>query len=85
MNEKTMVSDALSGVNNELKLYADMIPQTDNSELKQCLRQMRSQCELSQEKLYQAACEKHYYIPAAKATKKEIEQVKSALSHTQIR
>lgn len=76
-----MVSDALAGVNSELKMYADMIPQTDNSELKQCLRQMRSQCELSQEKLYQAAREKHYYVPAAKATKKEIEQVKSSLKN----
>lgn len=79
MNEKTMVSDALAGINNELKMYGDIIPQTENRELRQCLRQMRSQCELSQEKLYQAAREKNYYVPAAKATRKEIEQVKAAL------
>ncbi len=80
MNEKTMVSDALAGVNGELRMYADMIPQTENSELRQCLRQMRSQCELSQEKLYLTAREKHYYIPSSRATKEEIEQVKSTLS-----
>ena len=28
MNEKTMVSDALVGVNGELKMFGEMIPQT---------------------------------------------------------
>ena len=46
MNEKTMVSDALAGVNGELKTFGDIIPQTENKELKQCLKQMRSQCEM---------------------------------------
>lgn len=58
MNEKTMVADALTGVNGELKMFGDMIPQTENKELKQCLKQIRSQCEMSQEKLYQIAREK---------------------------
>lgn len=49
MNEKTMVADALTGVNGELKMFGDMIPQTENKELKQCLKQIRSQCEMSQE------------------------------------
>ena len=80
MNEKTMVSDALVGVNGELKMFGDMIPPTENKELKQCLKQMRSQCEMSQEKLYQTAREKHYYVPAAKATREEIEHVKSILT-----
>ena len=33
MNEKTMVSDALVGVNGELKTFGDIIPQTENKEL----------------------------------------------------
>mgnify|MGYP006896653690 CR=1 FL=1 len=37
MNEKTMVSDALVGVNGELKMFGEIIPQTENKELKQCL------------------------------------------------
>ena len=61
MDEKTMVSDALVGVNGELKMFGDMIPQTENKELKQCLKQIRNQCEMSQEKLYQVAREKSYY------------------------
>lgn len=80
MNEKTMVSDALAGVNGELKMFGEIIPRTENTELKQCLKQMRSQSELTQEKLFQAAREKNYYLPSAKATKEEIEQVRSILS-----
>ena len=51
MNEKTMVSDALAGVNGELKTFGDIIPRTENAELRQCLKQIRSRCELSQERL----------------------------------
>ena len=37
MDEKTMVSDALVGINGELKMFGDMIPQTENKELKQII------------------------------------------------
>ena len=50
LNEKTMVADALAGVNGELTRFGEMIPQTENQELKQCLKQMRNACEMSQEK-----------------------------------
>lgn len=80
MDEKTMVSDALVGVNGELKMFGEMISQTENKELKQCLKQMRNDCEMSQEKLYQAAREKSYYVPAAKATAQEVEHVKNVLT-----
>ena len=36
MEEKTMVADTLTGINSELKMYADMIPQTENQELECC-------------------------------------------------
>ena len=48
--------------------YDQLIAQTENKELKQCLKQMRNECEMSQEKLYQVAREKSYYVPAAKAS-----------------
>lgn len=67
MDEKTLVSDALVGINGELKMFGDMIPQTENKELKQCLKQIRNQCEMAQEKMYTAAREKSYYVPAEKA------------------
>lgn len=79
MDEKTMVSDALVGINGELKMFGDMIPQTENKELKQCLKQIRNQCEMAQEKMYTAAREKSYYVPAEKASMQEIEHVKSIL------
>lgn len=80
MDEKTMVVDALTGTNNELKMFGDMIPQTENKELRQCLKQMRNQCEMAQEQLYQVAREHSYYVPAAKATEQEVQHVKSILS-----
>ena len=80
LDEKTMVSDALTGVNGELVRYGEMISQTENSELKQCLKQIRNECEMSQEKLYQIAREKSYYVPAEKASQQEINHVKSVLT-----
>ena len=80
MDEKAMVNDALVGVNGELKMFGEMIAQTENKELKQCLKQIRNQCEMSQEKLYQVAREKSYYVPAEKATQEEVEHVKSILT-----
>lgn len=77
MMEKTMVSDALVSLNSELTRYAEMITQTENPQLKQTLKQLRNQCEQSQEELYQIARSKSYYVPAAKARPEEIEHVRS--------
>ena len=76
-NEKTMVNDTLASMNGELVRYGEMIPQTENKELKQTLKQFRNACEQSQEEIYQIAKEKQYYVPAAKATEQEVAQVKS--------
>ena len=72
MQEKTMVADTLTGINGELIRYAEMIPQTENKELKSVLKQFRSTCEQSQEELYQIAREKSYYVPAHKATEEDV-------------
>ncbi|MDE6185363.1 MAG: spore coat protein [Lachnospiraceae bacterium] len=77
MNEKTMVADTLTGINGELVRFGEMIAQTENQELKQTLKQFRNTCEQSQEELYKLAREKSYYVPASKATKEEVEHVKS--------
>lgn len=77
MQEKIMVSDTLAGINGELTRYAEMIPQTENKELKQTLKQFRNACEQSQEELYQIAREKAYYVPAQKATEEEVAHVRS--------
>lgn len=77
MMEKTMVSDALVSINGELTRYAEMITQTEDPQLKQTLKQIRNQCETSQEELYQIARNKSYYVPAAKASPEEIAHVRS--------
>ena len=80
LEEKTMVADALTGINGELMRFGEMIPQTDNKELKTTLKQLRAACEQSQEELYQIAREKSYYVPAAKATQEEVNHVKILFS-----
>ena len=80
MTEKTMVADTLAGINGELVRYGEMIPQTENPQLKQTLKQIRNQCEMSQEEIYQLARSKGYYVPSAKATREEVDHVRSVLS-----
>lgn len=77
MNEKTMVADTLNGINGELLKFAEMIPQTENKDLKSTLKQFRTACEQSQEEIYQIAREKSYYVPASQATDEEVAHVKS--------
>ena len=77
MDEKTMVSDTLVGINGELKMFGDMIPQTEEPKLKQTLKYLRNKCEMSQEELYQIARAKQYYVPASKASAEEVQHVKS--------
>ena len=76
MQEKIMVSDTLASINGELVRFGEMIPQTENKELKSALKQMRTTCEQSQEQLYEIAREKSYYVPAQKAAQEEVDHVK---------
>ena len=80
MEEKVMVADALESVNSNLTKYGEMIPQTENMQLRQTLKQIRNQCEMSQEELYQLAKSKQYYTPAAKATEDEVKKVRMLFS-----
>lgn len=84
LQEKTMVNDALASMNGELVRYGEMIPQTENKELKQTLKQLRNACELSQEELYQMAREKAYYVPADAAGQEDIQHVKSLFTQNVI-
>lgn len=80
MNEKTMVADALNGINSCLTKYGDMISQTENQQLRQTLQQMRNATETSQYELFTIAKSKSYYQPAQSASSSEIENVKSLVS-----
>ena len=80
MTDKTMVADTLAGINGELVRYGEMISQTENQQLKQALKQMRNQCEMSQEEIYQIARAKSYYVLAERAKPEEVAHVRSVLS-----
>lgn len=83
MQEKTMVADTLTGINGELVRFAEMIPQTENKELKTTLKQFRTACEKNQEDLYQIARSKSYYVPADAASKSDIEHVRQIFTQSQ--
>ena len=80
IDEKTMVADTLAGINGELTRFGEMIPQTENKQLKQTLKQLRNACETSQEEIYQLARAHQYYVPAEKASVKEVQHVKNILT-----
>ena len=80
IDEKTMVADTLAGINGELTRFGEMIPQTENKQLKQTLKQLRNACETSQEEIYQLARAHQYYVPAEKASNQEIQHVKNILT-----
>lgn len=80
IDEKTMVADTLAGINGELTRFGEMIPQTENKQLKQTLKQLRNACETSQEEIYQLARARQYYVPAEKASTQEIQHVKNILT-----
>lgn len=80
IDEKTMVADTLAGINGELTRFGEMIPQTENKQLKQTLKQLRNACETSQEEIYQLARAHQYYVPAEKASAQEIQHVKNILT-----
>ncbi len=80
MQEKIMVSDALSGINASLESLGYMISQTANQQLRQTLIQMRNASETSQFELFEMAKNHGYYEPAAEASQEEIKQVRDIFS-----
>ena len=75
-----MVNDTLNAINGELSKFGGIIAETENKELKQTFKQIRNQCEMSQEEIFEMARAKNYYIPAAQAKADEIQNVKSIFS-----
>lgn len=80
MKEKDIVNDYLSTLKASLTGYANIIAETNNSELRQTFQLMRDQDETRQYKIYTIAKQKGYYKPAQQATQTEINTLKSELS-----
>ncbi|MEE6451606.1 spore coat protein [Gottfriedia acidiceleris] len=81
--DKDMVNDYLEGLNASLAAYAGYINQSNNSELRQTLIQLRNQDEARQRTLYNYALQKGFYKPAAPADDNLIQQFKSELTANQ--
>lgn len=80
MQEKEMVNDMLSTVNNSIGEYGSIIAQCDNPQLRQMFQTLRDGDETFQYNLYKMAAQKGYYKPAAPASPQDIQQVKSQMS-----
>ena len=79
MEEKYMVNDILEGTKSSLKTYAGVIVETENTNLRQTLQEIRNSSETFQYDLYRVANIKGYYTPSAQATQTQISQVKTEL------
>ncbi|SDB84518.1 Coat F domain-containing protein [Pelagirhabdus alkalitolerans] len=83
LQDKEMVNDYLAGINASLTGYANIIAQTNNTELRQTLIQLRNQDESRQRTLYNLALQKGHYQPAAPASDEVIQQLKNQLMSEQ--
>lgn len=79
MEEKYMVNDILEGSKSSLKSYENAIVESENTNLRQTLQEIRNSCETFQYDLYRVANLKGYYTPATPASQSEISQVKTDL------
>lgn len=79
MEEKYMVNDVLNTTKNSLKMYEDVIVETENTGLRQTVQEIRNTGETCQYDLFRLANMKGYYVPAAQATQNEINQVKNQM------
>ncbi len=79
MEEKYMVNDILEGIKGSLKTFESVITETENTNLRQTLQEIRNSNETFQYDLFRVANLKGYYSPASQASQKEINQIKSEL------
>lgn len=80
MDTRVMVLDILAGMEASQGSLAIIISESENSELRSTLKQIRNKSEMSQEELYRIAKNKNYYVPASQATKEEISHVRGLFS-----
>ncbi len=83
LQDKDMVNDYLAGINASLTGYAGFINESNNTELRETLIQLRNQDEARQRTLYKYALDKGYYKPAAPAQPEVVQQMRSELSSNQ--
>lgn len=83
LQDKDMVSDYLAGINASLSSYAGYINESNNTELRQTLIQLRNQDEARQRTIYNYALNKGYYQPAAPASPEKVQQIKTQLTSNQ--
>lgn len=75
-----MVNDMLSSLNSSLTGYANVIAQTENTQLRQALQQIRNNDETSQYDLFKIAEQKGFYKTAAIAPETDVVNVRNSFN-----
>lgn len=75
-----MVNDILTTLNSSLTGYANVIAQTENTQLRQTLQQIRNNDETSQYDLFKIAEQKGFYKAAAIAPETDIINVRNSFN-----
>lgn len=79
MEEKYMVCDVLENAKSNITESTKAIYETENSGLRQSLRQIRDDCESFQYELFKIARTKGYYSSSEEANQKEIDKIKNEI------
>ena len=72
-----MVNDALEGVKASLATFEKVITETENTNLRQTIKEMRNNDETFQFELFKVAQVKGYYAPSEEASQMEINKVRN--------
>ncbi len=80
MNEKLAVADLLTSINSSISQLMYSIEQGNNENFRNTLADHRNKLEALQFELYKIGKQKGYYVPAAKASQNDIDQVKNELA-----
>jgi spore coat protein CotF len=84
MQERDIVNDVINMTKLSLSCYQTAIVECANQQLRNTLQQLRNEAEQFQYQMFQIAEQKGYYTPAPTAKTDEIQQIKSALSGSQM-
>ena len=80
MEEKYMINDILSSTKAGLTTYENIITETENTNLRQTLQQIRNNDEAFQYELFKVAQAKGYYQPSEQAQQTQIDKVRNEVS-----
>lgn len=78
MNEKHIINDVFESYNYMIKAYQDLILNSENTELRKQLQEIRNSSEVFQYELFRIAKLKNYYVSPPIVPSSEISDIKKS-------